>query len=59
MVEDVRAAGIDPAVIFAFEKTGRLVTEDNQHLISENDLAEWEAAVREYFDGLHATAKVR
>lgn len=48
MVEDMRAAGIDPAIIFAFEKTGRLVTEDNQHLIPEKDLAEWDAAVREY-----------
>jgi hypothetical protein len=48
MVEDMMAAGIDPAIIFAFERTGRLVTEDNQHLVPEKDLAEWDAAVREY-----------
>jgi hypothetical protein len=48
MAEDMKAAGIDPAIIFAFEKTGRLVTEDNQHLIPENDLAAWDAAIQEY-----------
>jgi hypothetical protein len=48
MVEDMKAAGLDPAFIYAFEKTGLLVTEQNQHLIPENDLAEWDAAVEEY-----------
>ena len=27
---------------------GLLVTERNQHLIPENDLAEWDAAIEEY-----------
>jgi hypothetical protein len=48
MVEGVRAAGLDPAFIYAFEKTGLLVTEQNQHLIPESDLAEWGAAIEEY-----------
>ena len=48
MVEDMKAAGLDPAFIYAFEKTGLLVTEQNQHLIPEKDLAEWGAAVEEY-----------
>jgi hypothetical protein len=48
MVADMQAAGIDPALIYAFERTGRLVTADNQHLIPERDLAEWDAAIREY-----------
>jgi hypothetical protein len=33
MVEDMKAAGLDPAFIYAFEKTGRIVTEQNQHLL--------------------------
>jgi len=37
MVEDMKAAGLDPAFIYAFEKTGLLVTEQNEHLIPEND----------------------
>jgi hypothetical protein len=48
MVEDMKAAGLDPAYIYAFEQTGLLVTEQNQHLIPENDLAEWDAAVEEH-----------
>jgi hypothetical protein len=48
MVEGMKEAGIDPAIIYAFEKTGRLVTDDNQRLLSEADLAEWDAAIEEY-----------
>jgi hypothetical protein len=48
MVEGMKQAGLDPAIIYAFEKTGLLVTEMNEHLISDKDRGEWEAAVREY-----------
>ncbi len=48
MVEDLKAAGMDPAFIYAFEKTGFLVTQQNQHFISDEDLAEWDAAIEEY-----------
>ncbi len=48
MVQAMKQAGIDPAVIFAFEQTGLLITQENQHLISDRDRAEWEAAVLEY-----------
>jgi hypothetical protein len=34
--------------IYAFEKTGLVVTEQNQHLIWDKDLAEWDAAIEEY-----------
>ena len=48
MVEDMKAAGLDPAFIYAFEQTGLLVTEQNQHLIPDEDLAECDAAIEEY-----------
>jgi hypothetical protein len=48
MVQAMKAAGLDPAFIYAYEKTGRLVSEQNLHLIPEKDLDEWDAAVREY-----------
>jgi len=48
MVEDMKAARLDPAIIYAFEKTGRLVTEDNQHLLPHTKLDEWQAAIEEY-----------
>jgi hypothetical protein len=44
----MRRAGLDPALIHAFEKTGLLVTEANRHLIPEKDLQEWSAAIAEY-----------
>jgi SEC-C motif len=46
--EAMKAAGIDPAIIYAFEKTGRLVTEQNRHLLPDSALDEWQAAIEEY-----------
>ncbi len=48
MVEGMKQAGIDPAIIYAFEKTGLMVTEANEHLISDVDLKEWDEAITEY-----------
>jgi predicted glycoside hydrolase/deacetylase ChbG (UPF0249 family) len=48
MVQAMKQAGINPAKIYAFEKTGRIVSEDNLHLLSDADLAEWQAAIDEY-----------
>jgi hypothetical protein len=48
IVEGMKKAGIDPAIIYAFEKTGLIVTEANENFISDKDRAEWEAAVLEY-----------
>jgi hypothetical protein len=48
MVEDMKTAGIDLAFIYAFVKMGRFVTDDNQQLLSDADLAEWDAAIAEY-----------
>ena len=48
IVEAMKRAGLDPAFIYAFEQTGLLVTEDNQHLIPEQDLHAWQAAVAQY-----------
>jgi hypothetical protein len=48
MVEGMKAAGLDPAFIHAFETTGLLVTEQNRHLIPDTDLDEWHAAIEEY-----------
>jgi SEC-C motif len=47
-VEAMKKAGIDPAIIYAYEQTGRLVTEANQHLLPETALDEWQAAIEEY-----------
>lgn len=49
MVMAMKKAGIDPAFIYAFEKTGGLfVTEENKDLISEKDMKAWKAAIHEF-----------
>jgi len=48
MVSAMQAAGVPPSLIYAWNKTGLLVTEQNRHLIPESDLREWQAAMEEY-----------
>jgi hypothetical protein len=55
MAEVMRSIGIRPALIYATQKTGLIVTEQNRNLIPDIDLEEWEAAIEEYYD-LHPEA---
>ncbi len=48
MIQAMKKAGIDPAIIHATEATGRLVTEDNQHFLSDMEIDEWNAAIEAY-----------
>jgi len=48
MVEDMKKAGIDPALIHAFEETGLIVSESNQDMISDQDVEEWLGAIADY-----------
>lgn len=47
-VQAMKAADLNPAFIYAYEKTGRIVTQQNMHLLSDADLDEWQAALDEY-----------
>jgi hypothetical protein len=48
IVEDMHAAGVDGAIVYAFKKTGLLIREYNEHLASAEDLARWNRALKEY-----------
>ena len=48
IVQTMKQIGVDPAIIHAFEKTGLIVTEANQHLLKDADLDEWNAAIEEF-----------
>lgn len=48
MIEAMKRAGLDPAFVYAAEKTGRLVSAENLHLLSDAEAAEWYAAIEEY-----------
>ncbi len=41
-------AGSPPEFVYAFEKTGRLVTESNMHLLTPAEYQEWVDAVEEF-----------
>ncbi len=40
-------AGIDPSYIYAFDKTGLIVSTDNRDKLSPENQAEWMAAISE------------
>lgn len=41
--------GIHPALIAAFETCGFLVTDENLHLLTEQQVDQWEAAIDQWF----------
>jgi hypothetical protein len=47
-------SGIDPAIVYAMNKTGRIVTETNVHLLTDAELREWNDAVDEYHQKVEA-----
>ena len=47
VTEALSMAGIDPVKVYAYNKTGILVTEENIHLICDEDLEKWKQAVEE------------
>jgi hypothetical protein len=49
MVQSMVEADIRGELIHAYQKTGMIVTEENRHLFSKADFAEYEAAIAEYF----------
>jgi hypothetical protein len=42
------AVNLHPAYIHAFKVTGRLVTEENVHLLTPEEIQEWTDAVNQY-----------
>lgn len=46
----MRETGISPALIYAYEGTGLIVTTENRRLIPDLELREFDAKVREYYD---------
>jgi hypothetical protein len=48
VVDAMKAAGIDPAKIHAYRRTGMLLTNENLGQWSAEDLDEWQAALEEY-----------
>lgn len=47
-VEAMKKAGVEPALIYAFEETGLMVNEEHENRVTDVDLAEWDEAIDEY-----------
>ena len=47
--EAMRQANVPPAIIYAYRKTGRIVTKENLQLLTRDELSEWKSAVEEYY----------
>ncbi len=50
MLEALHTAGIRPAIIYAFQKTGRLVTYENRKQLTKAELKEWTDAVNDWYE---------
>jgi hypothetical protein len=48
MLDFMAAVNLHPAYIHAFKVTGRLVTEENVHLLTPEEIQEWTDAVNQY-----------
>jgi hypothetical protein len=49
-LEAVRSCNLPAHFAFAYEKTGLLITAENEGKVSAEDLKRWHAALLEYFD---------
>jgi hypothetical protein len=50
LLEGMYRAGVHPALIHAYQKTGRVVTVENQARLTEEELEEWHEAVDDWYE---------
>ena len=48
LLKAMREAGVDPAVIYAYQKTERIVSRENWKFLSPSERKEWNDAIREW-----------
>jgi|GEM_PF-2473734 len=48
VIRQLIRAGVKPRLVWAACRTGRLVTEDVRKTLDADEIAEWEAALKEY-----------
>jgi hypothetical protein len=51
MAMAMKAAGLDPAIIYAFEETGMMISEENMGSFSQVDLDLWQSKIEEFRNG--------
>jgi hypothetical protein len=53
LVQAMADVGADPALVYAFQKTGIYVCEENEKHLSKANLAAFNAAVEEYYSTIN------
>jgi hypothetical protein len=53
LVQAMAEVGADPALVYAFQRTGIYVCEENEKRLPKAKLAAFEAAVEEYYTSLN------
>ena len=50
VINFLQSVEADPEIVYAYEKTGILVTVTNRPYMSEDELKEWNNAIAEYYN---------
>src|SRR5262249_47324714 len=50
LLEAMHRAGVPPALIYAYQRTERIVTAENVEHLTQEELEEWHAAVDEWYE---------
>lgn len=54
----MRAAKSPPSLVYAYRKTGRILTQDNKDKLTAAEMEEWNSAIDEYYDGIDSGIEV-
>lgn len=52
MIDILTQIKADPAIIYAYRKTQRIVTKENKNKLTDLELEEWQDAIDEYYDSI-------
>lgn len=50
ILEAMEKAGTTPELVYAYKKTGRILTEEASKNLSKKELKEWQDAIDDYFE---------
>lgn len=50
----MKAAKSPPSLVYAYRKTGRMVTTRNKNMLTPDELLEWQEAIDEYYDSVES-----
>lgn len=57
-LKTMKAAASPPPVVYAYRKTGRIVTTENKGMLTPGELKEWNDAIDEYYETIEAGEQI-